>query len=79
MAKFKVIQLNFFYDTNNDGIVIVLKYHLCMFGSFKVSSLMEMRLDDSARYHFYKPCHPQDGLEWKGTYQVWEKGISIVL
>lgn len=42
----------FFYDTNNDGIVIVLKYHLCMFGSFQVSSLMEMRLDNSARYHF---------------------------
>jgi hypothetical protein len=44
--------IQFFYDTNNDGIVIVLKYHLCMFGSFEVSSLMEMRLDNSARYHF---------------------------
>jgi hypothetical protein len=42
----------FFVDIDNDGIAKILKHHLCMFGSFQVSSLMVMRLDNGERYHF---------------------------
>ncbi len=54
MATFKIHgdPLHFFVNIDSDGIVVVLKYHLCMFGNFMPSSVMVMKEVDNNFAHF---------------------------
>jgi hypothetical protein len=65
---------------SNNGIVVVLEHHLCMFSNFMPSSVMVMKEVDNNSAHFQKPHQTPVGLEWRVEvlmYRVWVKRSPV--